>query len=267
MSTNWKNQAQNFFDNRGKTVSGNLSLEALCFVSGRDPRIWTDTKRLEDLTQSILTQTHTDETSTVLEVGCAAGFIAQLLAPHLSKYVGVDIAKGAINAARALDIPNAEFKLSDGESLPLGDVKYDAAICYDVVTNFPEFFIVESIIKNMMRVVRPGGKVMIGSVPNNAVKSEFEKRVSEYTAELAKNVGPAIAFRPKKNKSLFMQLFGKNRPGPVADVGEITCFYFNVSDFEKLAKEQGWKLEICKNQYLNPYGEFRFNAIFTVPDK
>lgn len=262
---NWKEAAENFFSHRGSLIGKNATLEELCYVSGRDPRLWSDLQQLEDLINSIVTQAQIGEDDNVLEVGCAAGFLARLIAPKTGKYVGVDIADGAVEAARSMGIQNALFTTTNPETLPFDDNIFDAAVSYDVVTNFPDFSEVELLIRNMMRVVRPGGKVLIGSIPNQAVKAGFEGRCVEFAKELTARFGPPTIPSVSQKVPFFKRLLGKKDPVLKADQGLIQCYYFKISDFENLAKQEGWELVICDIHSLSPYLGYRFNAVYTVP--
>ena len=159
---NWKNEARQFFSHRAKVVGERPTLQDLCYVSGRDSRVWADQSRYDDMMDSIVRTIGADASSRVLEVGCAAGFIACGVAPKVGQYVGVDVAEGAIECARSLDLPNATFHVGDGGALPFDDSMFDGVYCYDVLTNFPTFDSVKGLVQDMVRVVRPGGKVLLG---------------------------------------------------------------------------------------------------------
>jgi SAM-dependent methyltransferase len=170
VTTTWEQDAATFFDSRADSVTGRPSLAELCYVSGRDPRVWEDGALYESMIASICAQAGLDRSSTVLEVGCAGGFLALGLAPRVAQYVGVDVSAPAIELARRLDLPNAEFRHVNGKRLPFEDDGFDAAISYDVVTNFPDFDAVARLVRESVRVVRPGGRVLIGSVPDRATE-------------------------------------------------------------------------------------------------
>jgi ubiquinone/menaquinone biosynthesis C-methylase UbiE len=208
---------------------------------------------------SILAQTVADGDSHLLEVGCASGFLALGLAPRIRRYLGVDVARRTVSAARKLDLANAEFRVAEGTRLPLTSHSMDAAICYDVFTNFPSFDIGEAIICEMLRVVRPGGRVLIGSIPDQARRLEYEKRVAEVAMELDLRYGPLPQVpQPSAPKGLdrFRRWLSPVEP-------KIVCYYFNRDDFLRLGEKLGIPVEIVDIHPMNPYTGFRFNAIFT----
>src|SRR5262245_34549414 len=179
MERTWKNAARAFFDERAASINAVPALTDLCFISGRDPRLWADEALLDDMADSIVEQAAAGPASAVLEVGCAAGFVARPLARRVGRYVGVDMSPAAVKVARRLGLPNAEFRTADGSRLPFADNSFDAAILYDVFTNFPQFADGIPIIKEMLRVVRPGGKVLIGSIPDVDQTAAIERCARE----------------------------------------------------------------------------------------
>jgi len=264
MSSNWFDELATFFDLRAATLAkSGPTTEELCFVSGREPRIWLDNAIVGDLTQSLLDLTGSRAGATLLEVGCAAGFLARLLAPHLGSYTGVDISPNAVRAAGLLNLKNASFRVASGERLPFEDAAFDAAICYDVVTNFPSFDPIPPIVREMMRVTKVGGKILIGSVPDAAVKAEFERRVAEVTADLERRHGPlppAPAVSPRIGPAAWLRRFTtpKSETTP-----RIVCYYFTKAMFSGLAQDLGVPVDIVDVHQRNPYFGFRFNAVYT----
>jgi SAM-dependent methyltransferase len=242
VTTTWEQDAATFFDSRADSVTGRPSLAELCYVSGRDPRVWEDGALYESMIASICAQAGLDRSSTVLEVGCAGGFLALGLAPRVAQYVGVDVSAPAIELARRLDLPNAEFRHVNGKRLPFEDDGFDAAISYDVVTNFPDFDAVARLVRESVRVVRPGGRVLIGSVPDRATEGQYVERVAAVGRDLEARYGPVQV--------------------PVENAGRITSFYFDRDDFVALGRELGMTATLLDIHADNPYAGFRFNVVY-----
>jgi ubiquinone/menaquinone biosynthesis C-methylase UbiE len=265
MKHDWKAASREFFSQRGQQVQTREkpSFENQCYVSGRDPRVWSQPRIYEDLVSDILLKCHGDKQSKILEVGCASGFIAQGLAPLVGQYVGIDLAKAAIKVAIRLQIENAEFYVSDGERLSFLDNEFDSAFCYDVFTNFPRFEIGEAIIREMLRVVKPGGRVLVGSIPDASKREQYERVVAEVARDLESRYGPP----PKAPDAPVIGLLDRLRYwlNPVAP--QIVCYYFNRDDFSRLAEKVGVNVELVDIHSKNPYVGFRFNAIFTKNGK
>jgi SAM-dependent methyltransferase len=265
VSESWEESSRAFFEGRAEAIVARPTVADLCFVSGRDPRLWSDQTLLDDLAGSVMAQTHSTAGSSMLEVGCAAGFIANIMAPRVASYVGVDVSAEAVRAAKLLQLRNAEFIHTPGDALPFPDAKFDTAICYDVVTNFPSFGDIRPIVAEMLRVVKPGGRVMIGSVPDAATQADLERRVVDVGKDLDARIGP-VPPPPVPGEPGFFAALAKRlkrtEPGPV---GQIVCYYFDRASFDELGRDLGAAVALVDIHSRNPYAGFRFNAVYTKP--
>lgn len=91
----------------------------------------------------------------VLDIGCSTGIIANALAPHFKKIVGIDTDTNAIQFARStFRRPNLEFKLQDGLSLNFEDDTLDLVVCAHVYEHVPDPV---RLLSEIYRVLRPRG--------------------------------------------------------------------------------------------------------------
>jgi len=264
-TADWKTAARDFFGARSRGIAGNRSLQALCFVSGRDSRIWSDRDTYDEMISSIVTDAAAGDHAHLLEVGCAAGFVAWGLAPRVAAYTGVDLSRDAVRHARSLAIGNAEFEVADGSALPFDDDRFDCAISCDVFTNFPTFDGVRPIIVEMLRVVRPGGRVLAGSIPDAAHEQDTYATVAEVGQRLAED--GREPWRPDRQARGWRRLLPGATRGVHEDQGGIVCYFFQRADFEQLAAELGVELAFTPVHSRNPYAEYRFNAVFKKPQR
>lgn len=267
----WQEKLEAFFELRARQISEKPTLDDLCYVAGRNPFLWTDQDLLSDLKSHMSSLMQLDQNCKVLEVGCAAGLLAMLVAPNVGKYVGVDLAETPLGVARRLELPNAEFHQAAGENLQFGDREFDAAFCYDVFSNFPKFQTGELIIREMLRVVRPGGRVLIGSVPD---RSKLEQS-QQIATQLAAGFGAQLATRPpletmvkqpKPNPlARVASYLGFAKDAPAAQIKpEIVSYDFLKEDFIDLGKRLQVETEIVDIHPRNPYLGTRFNVIFVA---
>ena len=95
----------------------------------------------------------------VLEIGCGAGRMTRALARVFGEVHGVDVSGGMIERARELlaDCSNVHLYQNSGSDLSmLGDVEYDFAFSFVVFQHIPSRAIIESYIREVYRVLRPG---------------------------------------------------------------------------------------------------------------
>lgn len=261
----WQTSLRRFFEERAAAVTATPSHADLCYIAGREPRLWSEPGMYEDLIASIIRECAVGPRSKILEVGCAGGFLARGVAARVGHYVGVDLARPALRVAARLGIPNARFRVADGARLRIAANSFDAAFCHDVFINLPAFPDGVPLIREMLRVVRPGGRVVIGSVPDAATATSYEAKVADVVADLEARRG-ALPQPPK--------LPAKGRIGRLRDrlairrpevAPEVVCYYFFRDDFVSLGNSLSTAVEIAEVHPLNPYRGFRFDAIYTKP--
>ncbi len=108
---------------------------------------------------------------------------------------------------------------------------------------------------------------MLGSVPDAACEAEFAEAVKRVQMELDLQYGPAWAPKNEPTASWIERVLlrmGLKRHAS-ADTGRIVCYYFHKRDFERLAKTFGVDLAFESVHRLNPFADFRFNAVFSKP--
>lgn len=100
----------------------------------------------------------------VLDVACGTGLVtlpaAEAVAPG-GRLLGTDISGRMVEEATvrtaATGVDNADFRRMDGEALELPDQAFDAALCGLGLMYMPH---PESALREMTRVLRPGGRVV-----------------------------------------------------------------------------------------------------------
>lgn len=111
-------------------------------------------------------------TSTILDVGCGGGLLAEEFARLGLRVTGIDPAPESVETARThavaagLDIA---YRTGCGECLPFEDASFDAVACCDVLEHVDDPAVV---VAEMARVLRPGGLLLYDTI-NRTLRSWF----------------------------------------------------------------------------------------------
>ena len=90
----------------------------------------------------------------VLDVACGTGLVSRLFAGRVAEVVGVDVTEEMAEQAR----PHlSRLVVAPAEDLPFEDGEFDLVVCRQGV----QFMDLPAAVEEMVRVVRPGGRVVI----------------------------------------------------------------------------------------------------------
>ena len=122
----------------------------------------------------------------VLDVGCGAGtdslVAAQMVAPD-GAVTGIDMTEEMLGKARAgareLDAENVEFVAGEAEDLPFDDGSFDVVVSNGVIDLVPDK---DAVFSEILRVLRPGGRIQIADVTiQNPVSEEGRRNIDLWT--------------------------------------------------------------------------------------
>lgn len=100
------------------------------------------------------------ETMRVVEIGCGAGRLTRPMADFFGEVHAVDISGEMVRRAKALlrDAPNAFVYQNNGKDLSVlpADLEFDFAFSFIVFQHLPSVEIIESYLREVHRVLKPG---------------------------------------------------------------------------------------------------------------
>jgi ubiquinone/menaquinone biosynthesis C-methylase UbiE len=119
----------------------------------------------EESLQLLLEMAEASAQDTVLDVACGPGIVACAFAPTVKHVTGIDITPAMLEQARSLahqrGLRNVSWQQGEGEDLPFTEGSFSIVLsryafhhCVDPKT----------VLSEMLRVCRPGGKVLIADV-------------------------------------------------------------------------------------------------------
>jgi SAM-dependent methyltransferase len=158
----------------------------------------------------------------VLDIGCGVGRLTRPIARVAKRVVALDVSSEMLGEARRLNsnLENVEWVHGDGESLrPVEDGSVDACISHVVFRHIPDPAITLGYIREMSRVLRPGGF------------SAFE---------LSNDPEPHRR-HPLSRRDRLRALFGRGPRGTRRD--EWLGSYVDLDDLRRTAAEAGLEVE------------------------
>lgn len=98
-----------------------------------------------------------------LEIGCGLGRFSRALARRFGEVTGIDVSDEMIRRARAAHEgwEGLRFRATDGETIPLPPQSVDFVFSYEVFQHMPSHRVIQANLREVGRVLRPGGAAMI----------------------------------------------------------------------------------------------------------
>jgi ubiquinone/menaquinone biosynthesis C-methylase UbiE len=154
-----KRSAQRWFDRRAGSYEGGLT------ARWRDP--------LQRASLDALELTAADR---LLDVGCGTGWASRTAALTTAPVVGIDLSAEMLTKAveLAAGIDGVSFALADSEHLPFPDASFSAVLCSNSFHHYPD---PGSAVSEMVRVLQPGGRLVLGDATSDTVATRTADRL------------------------------------------------------------------------------------------
>lgn len=150
----------------------------------------------------------------VLDVGCSSAGLSARVARHCGSLLGVDATVGLLAAADGTAVA-----ASDGRRLPFPDRAFTKVYCTGTIHTLPSQEDGVRVIRELVRVCRPGGRVLVGAVPDRgrrwrarreawrrgSWKERLELVASVLLPDVVKNALRRLAGRPPKHRLVYLE--------------------------------------------------------------
>jgi ubiquinone/menaquinone biosynthesis C-methylase UbiE len=135
---------------------------------------------------------------TVLEIGPGTGHYTLDVAREVGRLHIFDLQPEMLDhtlrRARAAGVDNLEPRQGDARTLPYADAVFDAAFLVTVLGEIPDQ---EAALRELRRVVRPGGRLVVGELlgdPHMVGERALRRRAAATGWRFERRVGPPVGF-------------------------------------------------------------------------
>lgn len=108
----------------------------------------------------------------VLEVGAGSGALTLAMRPHVARIVATDLSAKMLEHLSGAGI---ETHHCEAAALPFADASFDKAYFHGVSQYFPDLDYARRAVAEMLRVTRPGGRVLLGDVMNGRIFDDYQR--------------------------------------------------------------------------------------------
>lgn len=115
----------------------------------------------------------------LLDLGCGGGWISGALASHARKVFGLDFSEEMLRCARQMYGRNI-FVCGEIGKLPFKSEVADRVLAYFVLINIDDDRYIEGAIREIMRVLKKGGRALVGQLPDKDGSGKYDKAKARY---------------------------------------------------------------------------------------
>lgn len=182
----------------------------------------------------------------ILELGCGTGLLLYKLAPHVERFVGIDLSDVAVeNLNKDMKERGPEWQhvsVYQGSADDLSMVeneKFDCIVINSVIQLFPSIEYLYKVIENARNVLSDGGKIFIGDVRDLKFLEIFHASVQYYKdnaiqqADLKKQTAEAVY---NDKELLISQDFFKNLQGQLKEITAVELMTKQFDVVNELSK-------------------------------
>ncbi len=185
----------------------------------------------------------------LLEVGCGNGLLLKRLRKRAKTVTGTDFSAALLEG---INDPTIEVHHAEANKSPFKNNSFDRVVCHSVFHYFPNIEYATETIQDMLRVCKPGGKVMISDIFNGYLK-EYYKREEYRLLPLSQKVISRlrkIYYRMRKIDDVFVDY----------------PFFITPSYFKEFAKKHGHRAQLFLETVTDKpaiFLAFRYDAVLT----
>ena len=186
--------------------------------------------KIELLFKNIQEGLELESSNSLIDLGCGGGWIGLGLKPQVKDVIGLDISFEMLKNAQMVFQGKGQFICGDIGCLPIRPGSFDRVLCYFVFVNFSDPEDMTQAILETMRILKKGGRALIGQIPDRAHSSQYDSAKKEYLEYCQKN------FQVGKN---------------IRDICVVPVHPLDRKFFIQLLEKKGIRYQICDS--FNPF--------------
>ncbi|MEM9220341.1 MAG: amino acid adenylation domain-containing protein [Cyanobacteria bacterium P01_F01_bin.150] len=147
----------------------------------------------------IVTQVLSVQPQSVWEIGCGTGMLLFQIAPHTQRYYGTDISQVSLEYVQTqIDQRSDQYGHVQLEQRQADNMKgvvensFDVVLLSSIVQYFPNIEYLLRVIEQGIRVVKPGGVIVLADIRSYPLMRDFHTSVQHYKASPATTVQELI---------------------------------------------------------------------------
>jgi len=160
-----------------------------------DGIVWP-TEKVAVMMRTIQDGLDLNRSHSLADLGCGGGWILAKLSPQVRTAVGLDFSWNMLQNAFGF-IPRERLVQGAIGSLPFRSETFDRALCYFVLINMLDDDDVEQSILDMLRIVKKGGRLLVGQLPDKAGSPDYDRAKTEYFDYCRKHYESGTSLRDK----------------------------------------------------------------------
>ncbi len=156
------------------------------FSDMRYGKFWSERKFYKTPTEEhiyrrVIDKVEKEDTLKILDVGCGTGVLLSRLSSTYKELHGIDISKQGVRIAKNNCSKNVMLIIGDATHLPYRGNSFDCLTCTCVLQHIQN---IESCIKELQRVIKPGGCAFFAVHNGNGPYGEIVHPINRFTLEL-----------------------------------------------------------------------------------
>ena len=115
----------------------------------------------------------------LLDLGCGGGWLLKKMQPIIKKGVGIDISFNMLQHAASF-FQEGDWVTGQAAQIPFKEATFDRLLSYFVFINIQDKEYIKKSLQEIHRVLKKGGKALIGQLPDKDKSADYDQDKSEY---------------------------------------------------------------------------------------